>query len=60
MKIQGKIFKKDLYRKFLLFSILPLMIISLIFLFLIIKEKNDLIVSQHTNIIENIQYNINI
>ena len=60
MKSQNKIFKKDLYRKFLLFSILPLILLSLIFVFLIIREKFDLILSQHTNIIKNIQYNINI
>ena len=60
MKSQNKIFKKDLYRKFLLFSILPLILLSFIFVFLIIKEKFDLILSQHTNIIKNIQYNINI
>ena len=60
MKTQGKIFKKDLYRKFLLFSILPLVMLSLIFISLIIKEKYDLILSQHINIIKNIQYNINI
>jgi len=60
MKSQNKIFKKDLYRKFLLFSILPLILLSLNFVFLIIREKFDLILSQHTNIIKNIQYNINI
>ena len=60
MKSQNTIFEKDLYRKFLLFSILPLVLLSLIFVFLIIKEKYDLILSQHTNIIKNIQYNINI
>ena len=60
MKSENIIFEKDLYRKFLLFSILPLVLISLIFVFLIIKEKYDLILSQHTNIIKNIQYNINI
>ena len=60
MKTQGKIFKKDLYRKFLLFSIVPILLLSLIFIFLIIKEKYDLILSQHTNIVKNIQYNINI
>ena len=60
MKSQNKIFKKDLYRKFLLFSILPLILLSLIFVFLIIREKFDLILFQHTNIIKNIQYNINI
>ncbi len=60
MKSQNKIFKTDLYRKFLLFSILPLVLLSLIFIFLIIKEKYDLILSEHTNIIKNVQYNINI
>ncbi|MAC83162.1 MAG: hypothetical protein CL624_03405 [Arcobacter sp.] len=60
MKTQGKIFKKDLYRKFLLFSIVPILLLSLIFVFLITKEKYDLILSEHTNIIKNIQYNINV
>ena len=60
MSIKGKIFKQDLYKKFLIFSILPLVLLSLVFVFLIIKEKYDLIQSEHTNIIKNIQYNINI
>lgn len=60
MKSQNKIFKEDLYRKFLIFSILPVLILSLVFVFLIIKEKNDLISSGHANIVKNIQYNINI
>jgi signal transduction histidine kinase len=60
MKSQNKIFKKDLYRKFLIFSILPVVLLSLIFIFLIIKEKYDLILSEHINIIKNIQYNLNL
>ncbi len=59
MKMQTKIFKKDLYRKFLLFSILPIVLLSFFFVLLIIKEKHDLILSEHSNIIKNIQYNIN-
>ncbi len=60
MKSKNKIFKKDLYRKFLFFSILPILLISLIFVFLITKEKYDLILSKHTNITKNIEYNINL
>ena len=60
MKTHYKIFKIDLYRKFLLFSILPIVLLSLFFIFLLTKEKYDLVLSEHTNIIKNVQYNINI
>ena len=60
MKTQNKIFKKDLYRKFLLFSILPIVLLSLVFILLLTKEKYDLVLTEHTNIIKNVQYNINI
>ena len=60
MKTQGKIFKKDLYLKFLLFSIVPIILLSFAFIFLITKEKYDLVLSEHNNIIKSVQYNINI
>jgi signal transduction histidine kinase len=60
MKTQNKVFKKDLYQKFLLFSILPIILLSFVFIFLLTKEKYDLVLTEHTNIIKNIQYNINI
>ena len=58
MKNQVKTFKTDLYKKFLLFSTIPLIVISIIFISLIIKEKYNLILYKHSNIIKNIQYNI--
>ena len=48
MKSQEKIFKKDLYKNFLLFSIIPVVMLSLIFILLITREKYDLISSQQT------------
>ena len=60
MKLQVKTFRKDLYKKFLFFSILPIIVLSIIFILLIIKEKHNLILSQHTDIVKNIQYNINL
>ncbi len=57
---KNKIFKKDLYKKFLLFSLIPLLFISIFFIILLIKEKYDLISSSHASMIQNIEYNINI
>jgi len=60
MQLQAKTFKKDLYRKFLLFSVIPIIILSIIFISLLLKEKYNIILSQHTNIVKNIQYNIDL
>ena len=60
MKYKKLVFKKDLYKKFLLFSILPLFIFSAVFLGIIYIQRYNAITTKHINIINNVQYNLEV
>ncbi|MCI0500960.1 MAG: cache domain-containing protein [Epsilonproteobacteria bacterium] len=51
-------FKQDITRKFLIFAIIPSLLLSLFLLFVIVDLKENLLKESHTKVLKNIDYKI--